>query len=331
MPRPARAAVPLPLRTILVPLDGSALAEQALGPAVAIARASGATVHVATVFVRFAVAAGALAAAQAHFDAEEELEHESRAYLDTIARDVGARLGRRTAPHFVRTIPLHSPFGATTAVVHALHRLMRRLRPELVVMATHARGGVSRAWLGSVADALVRRGGAPLLLVHPRATPPEPAEPFRHLLVPLDGSARAEGGLPVALTLASLAGARATLLQVVIPERVRVPPAPVSRVNAAQVARDQADATAYLADARERFLDAGVEIATATVVDERPARAILAFAEQHQVDLIAISTRGHGGATRFMLGSVADKVLRGATAPILLARPEGREPARARD
>ncbi|HET7564714.1 MAG TPA: universal stress protein, partial [Gemmatimonadaceae bacterium] len=289
----------MPLRTLLVPLDGSSLAEQALVPAIAIARASGATLHIAEVFVQYLMDVRAFGTAELQANIETQLEEEARLYLAGIGQDVSVRLAGPVESHLIRTHPLQSPLGETTAIVRGLERLAHRIHPDLIVMATHARGGVSRAWLGSVADALVRRGGAPLLLIHPRMEPSDAAVRFQHVLVPLDGSERAEVTLPLAITVASLSGARVTLVLVIVPDRVRVPRAPVSRVNRAQVARDETNATAYLANVRQQFAAAGITIDTATVVDEHPARAILDYAEQHAVDLIAMSTRGLGAVKRF--------------------------------
>jgi nucleotide-binding universal stress UspA family protein len=187
-------------------------------------------------------------------------------------------------------------------------------------MATHARGGLSRAWLGSVADALVRRGTVPMLLVRPRDERIVTSVLFRHILVPVDGSALAEDILPLAQTLATLSGAQLTLLRVIAPQRAIARPAPVTRVNAKYMAEQEAEAVRYLATVSARMTAAGPRTETTTVVAENPARAILGYAIDHDVDLIAMSTHGLGGVKRFMIGSVADKVLRGAPIPVLLTR-----------
>jgi nucleotide-binding universal stress UspA family protein len=311
-----------PLRAILVPLDGSELAEQALPPALALARASGAALYLTHVFVTYSAPLDMPGAVQTHIDIERQLEQDARAYLQRVADRIAPELPEQVRCEPTRTRPLQSPYAETVAVIDSLRRLARELHADLIVMATHARGGVSRAWLGSVADALVRRGTAPILLVHPRTEPLPASEPFRHILVPLDGSALAEESLPVVQTLASLSDARLTLLQVIVPQRAIARPAPVTRVNAQHLAARESEATRYLAAVRDRLHAAGGPCPeTAIVVAEQPARAILDYAADHDADLIAMSTHGLGGVKRFMLGSVADKVVRSAPLPVLLTKP----------
>jgi len=310
-----------PLRTILIPLDGSELAEQALAPAVALARASGATLHLSHVFVPYAARMDMPDTVEKHIEIERQLAEDARAYLQSVAERIGAELPEQVRCDPLRSRPLQSPYGETLAVVESLRRLARQLHPDLIVMATHARGGVSRMWLGSVADALVRRGAAPMLLVRPRAERAAPVELFRHILVPLDGSALAEETLPIAQTLASLSEARLTLLQVIVPQRAIARPAPVTRVNTRHLTEREAEAAQYLTAVRDRLRTSGPCAETVTVVAEQPAWAILEYAVEHDVDLIAMATHGFGGVKRFMLGSVADKVLRGAPIPVLLTKP----------
>jgi nucleotide-binding universal stress UspA family protein len=312
------------LRTILVPLDGSELAEQALAPAVAIAHASGAALHLTRVFVTYDAPREMLGQGEMPMVIEQQLEQEAWAYLKRVAERVATELPEQVRTDRVRTRPLQSPFGETAIVVDSLRRLARRLRPDLVVMATHARGGLSRAWLGSVADALMRSGTVPTLLIRPRDERAATPVLFRHILLPLNGSALAEESLSLAQTLATLFHARLTLLRVIVPQLVIARPSPVTRVNEAHVAEQEAAAARYLATVKERVMAAGLSAETATVVAEHPARAILEYAANHETDLIAMSTRGLGGMKRFMIGSVADKVLRGTPVPVLLTKPAAR-------
>lgn len=319
------------LRRLLVPLDGSPLAEEALAPAVAIARASGAELHLTHVFVTYAARMEMLSTVEKHFAIERQLQQEAEAYLTSVAERVAGELPGQVYADPMRTHPLQSPYGETAVIVESICRVSRRLHADLIVMATHARGGLSRAWLGSVADALVRRGTAPMLLMHPRAEQAVASVPYHHILLPLDGSALAEESLPLAQALAVLFAARLTLLRVIVPRRAIARPAPVTRVSTAYVKEQEAEATRYLADERERMRASGPCHETAIVVAEHPAQGILEYAVDHGVDLIAMSTHGLGGAKRFMIGSVADKVLRGAPIPVVLTKPAQTETPRARD
>ena len=98
----------------------------------------------------------------------------------------------------------------------ALQQKLKQVEAGLVVMTTHGRGAVSRFWLGSVADKLVRQLPMPVLLVRPHEPAPDFAHPpiFRRALIPLDGSTLAEQILPHALGLGGLTQAEFTLFQV---------------------------------------------------------------------------------------------------------------------
>jgi nucleotide-binding universal stress UspA family protein len=190
-------------------------------------------------------------------------------------------------------------------------------------MTTHGRGPLSRFWLGSVATELVQCSPVPVLLVRPKEGLPDlAADPApRRILIPLDGSPLGEGVIPVAVAVGTLSGAAYRLLRV-------VPPVPSSGGGLGELGAgtptvaDQlrAEASGYLADltARTPGLTAA---ATHVAVDWPPAVAVLAEADANGIDLIALETRGRSGLVRALLGSVADKVVRGATVPVLLQRP----------
>ncbi len=186
-------------------------------------------------------------------------------------------------------------------------------------MTTHGRGPLRRLLLGSVADQVVRRSAAPVLLVRPREIPTGPTpEPFvEGVLVPRDGSALAEQALGPALDLARVMEARCTLLRVVESGDAPSPPAPggigIFEIPAAWEAR------AYLRQVAGRLREEGVPVQTRVVVARRAAEAIREQARDG--DLIALATHGRGGVRRMLLGSVADEVVRGGSAPVLVCRP----------
>ncbi|MCS6849086.1 MAG: universal stress protein [Anaerolineae bacterium] len=209
---------------------------------------------------------------------------------------------------------------------------------DLIAMATHGRGGISRFLLGSVADRVVRHAHAPVLLVRPaghRAGSSQELPAYRRILVPLDGSELAHTVLPYVRKLAACTGAEVLLMQAV-PE-----PEPEVIMTHAQfgwgramsgsivsgsgdlarwiehataAARDSLDAAAAV------LAESGIRVET-TVSVGRPAEAILDMAERRGVDLIAMATHGYGGIRRFLIGSVADRIVRHAHAPVLLVRP----------
>jgi len=206
-------------------------------------------------------------------------------------------------------------------VTEALERHATEIGADLVIMTTHGRTGFSRAWLGSVADSLVRNSRFPLLVIRPLEDGLSfPEARFQHFLVPLDGSSTGEGILGPAVALARVMDARFTLFHVVAPYvtvGARMSPLPAGRRD-----RRLENAEKYLSEVRTRIQDEGIESEVVIESHFSPARAILQAAEERAVDLIAIATHGYTGVKRAFLGSVADKVLRAARWPLLLDRPE---------
>jgi nucleotide-binding universal stress UspA family protein len=290
-------------RTIVVPLDGSPFAEQALPWALHLARRAGASLELLRGHVLYALTQPA--AAWAPFDpvAEADCKQEEWAYLDAVARRLADA----------------APVSITKTLVDGLEAegIRKRVRgggADLVVMATHGRGPLGRFFLGSVADVLVRETAVPVLLVRPRGAGPGSGAgaTAEDVLVPLDGPSLAEQILGPAADLARLAGARCTLLRV-------LPPATFSRRPAALEEEPHARALAYLEAVAERLRGQGLSVQTRVVASARPARAILREAREGTV--IALATHGRGGVPRLVLGSVADKVIRAAPGPVLVYRP----------
>jgi nucleotide-binding universal stress UspA family protein len=159
--------------------------------------------------------------------------------------------------------------------------------------------------------------------------PAEPVPPiehppvFRHILIPLDGSELAEQILEPALALGDLTQAAYTLVHVV--ELFVLP----GYAPLAQAVHLDAEMTQTVRDERQRYLDdlaqrlraGGRQVHTRTLLGAQPAVAILDAAQAQGADLIALATHGRTGLARLLIGSVADKVRRGADMPVLLYRP----------
>ena len=300
-------------RTILVPLDGSAFAEHALPLAVSIARRAGATLRL----VRVHVPAATLyrnSDLAANLDLDALVRDEERPYLDHVSGRIAQVCGLRPDVALLdgRVADVLYEQGVSAGV-------------DLVVMATHGRGPLSRLWLGSVADELVRRLPTPLLLVRPGETAPDLAHPpaMRHVLIPLDGSALAEDILEPALELGRLMQTDYTLLRVIEP--VIVPDArlggnAVSGLDPVLLQAIQSEAQDYLERVAERLRSSSVHVQTRVVTNRWAAGAILEEAGSGATQLIALATHGRRGLGRLLLGSVADKVVRGASVPVLLRR-----------
>jgi len=311
-------------RSILVPLDGSSFAEQTLPLALRLARSSGAGVQLVQVHVPLeATVAGAALAWDQKLD--DALRQREKAYLEQVQR----RLAQL------------SPVPLTTALLEgsiadALEERARATGADLVVMSTHGRGPLARSWLGSVADALVRRLPMPLLLVRPPNGKADLAKvpAVRHILIALDGSEFSERILEPALALGSLVGASFTLLRVVRPTVLGQDEAGALKASGdlwlvEQLEKvhekEQAQAKDYLEKVAERLRGRALQVQTRVLSHDQPALAILEEVKARQADLIALETHGRKGWQRLFLGSVADKVVRAAPVPILIAHPPTKE------
>lgn len=291
-------------RSILVPLDGSAFSEHALARALGLARRSGAQLHLAHV----------------HAPPSSGLADTARAELRATAQMYLEGLVQRLAASWrvpITTMLLDGP------IVAALCGYAAQCRADLIVMSTHGRGALSRFWLGSTADALIRQATVPMLLVRPQEHELDLVHepPVRHILIPLDGSALAEQVLPHATALGRLTLAHYTLLQAVEPIFVGYGTelyAAGANEQVLEQIRDQAQG--YLDRLAARLSAEGLQAQTTTTID-LAAGAILHYASEHAVDLIALETHGRSGLARWLVGGVADKVIRGASVPVLLHRP----------
>ena len=298
---------------IMVPLDGSAFAETALPWAYDLARRHGAGVHLVRVHQPPlpVTRSGGVALYDPAFDLD--LEREGRWYLDVL-------LGRIEAHERARSVTAH-PHGP---VLESLTEYVLDQEIDLVVMTTHARGGLSRMWLGSVADGLVRRATVPVLLLRPgrHAPPGYGSNPiFRHVLLPVDGGSAETSMVDHAVGVAGMSGAAYTLLRVVTEGALSSgPPLPHRGVDAGSRTQ-RATVQAALDLQAEALRGRGLTVHPQVIVDDDSAQGILRYAAEHEIDLIAMATRSRGGLERLLLGSVADRVLRQAGIPLLLWNP----------
>lgn len=201
---------------------------------------------------------------------------------------------------------------------------------DLVVLATHGRGPFSRVWLGSVADGVLRHASLPVLLVRPHETEQSDlaAAPMpSRIVVPLDGSELAERTIPVLERFGLAAGATLLLVRAVgFPHSVASPYLPHTIVENRQlVEEERSRAEAYLERVAADLAARGLKTETAVVLAEFVAHGILDHAREAAADFIAMASHGRGGLERLLLGSVADKVVRGSDVPVLVV------PARSKD
>lgn len=188
---------------------------------------------------------------------------------------------------------------------------------ELIVMTTHGRGAGGRALFGSVADRVARHAPVPTLLVRGHGASAGPPRVAR-VIVPLDGSALADRALPVAASVARDLGVPIHLLWVLDHDVVR------STVEAGiAAARAYAGAQEDARHRAEENLEEQAQTlrnqditASAEILTGSPAVALLDAITS--TDLVVMTTHGRSGVRRWLLGSVADKLVREAAAPVLL-------------
>jgi nucleotide-binding universal stress UspA family protein len=198
---------------------------------------------------------------------------------------------------------------------------------DLIVMTTHGRGAAGRVIFGSTADRVTRHGTTPTLLIRSGYEPVE-LVPSRRVVVPLDGSALAERAIPEAERLARALSIPIHLVRAIGSEEVMatiraevamVDPASVDQVKAYERARLEPERRAgeYLAGKAVALREAG--LATEIEVLKGTPAFVLLWAIQPD-DVVVMTTHGHGGYRRWMIGNVAEKLVREAAAPVLLMR-----------
>jgi len=299
-------------RQLLVPLDGSAFAESAIPLALALSAKTQADLQLVTVVEPIP--------AFAYEEWESAAKEWSEQYLAAVAERIAPEAGGKV------TTALHSGH-----VVEKLLDVAHAIDADLVVMATHGRGALSRAWLGSAADGFMRRAEIPVLFVRPEegdAPEPKPKEDFGTILVPLDGTELSESALAHATELGELFGCAYHLTRIVsYPIDIASPYLPHTvQMNQTVLAEAKADAAQYLEDEADKMRARGLRVTTSVIVDAQAGQGILSEAEAVGANLVAMSTHGRKGVGRLVLGSAADKVLRGTHVPLLLYRP-AKQPA----
>lgn len=301
------------LRTLLVPLDGSTLAERALPVAFDLARRTGGEVHLVRAHAPLAII-GATAegvVTQDMLAADEMLRARAKSYVEDKAREASAEWGVRAVAH----VDDGSASGLITDIAD-------RVLADLIVMTTHGAGGFAPGWLGSVADAVIRHSHRPVLALPEQEGAGTATFTPRSILVTHDGSEGANAILPAARDLALATGARLTVVRVVVPF---VPMDPLSALTVGVPDQFGLDAGAQAAKAEVDRIVAGLEKegvkASALVVEHSTVtRSLLQQVKELDPDCIAISTQGRG-LSRLFVGSVADKLIRSAGKPVLVLRP----------
>jgi nucleotide-binding universal stress UspA family protein len=313
-------------RQILVPLDGSALAESILPHAATLARLTGSSLtlmRAVPVPVMIEAIGGAVAPSSSTWQAWEAEMADARDYLADIARCL------QHDGFSVQTELIDAP--AATAI---LSYASQNSGVIAIAMATHGRSGLKRWVFGSVTEKVLHAATKPLLLARPqsaeRATAvryvPEEPTAYHTIVVPMDGSPVAEHALGWAQGLATASGAELVLVSVASTEEPelsrphrRSDPASSTATLGIRQAPLSLRQSCYLPEMVKRLEATGLTV-RGEFTHGHPAEKILQLSNQANADLIVMATHGRSGLQRMWLGSVALKVVQGSAGPVLLVR-----------
>lgn len=277
--------------SILVPLDGSACAEAALALAELIPSRRIRLLNVKSDTTQL--------------DEICEAARNGEAYLERIAEPL-RRQGRKVTTDVVFGDARRQIVGCAATA-------------DLVVMGSRGCGATENFFLGSVADWVARHAPVPTLVVR-GGEQPASTMPITRIVVPLDGSAFAEAALPMASELATDLGLPIHLVRVLDFDPMRAS-VEAGMAAAEATARQQAEAAAAaetsLAEQVQQLRNENL-MATSEVRTGSPAMELLAATGAG--DLVVLTTRERGGLVRWLLGSVADELVRRAAGPVLLVR-----------
>jgi nucleotide-binding universal stress UspA family protein len=291
---------------LLVPLDGSHLAEAALPAAAYLAQKLQVPITLAHVIERDAPS-------KIHGEPHLANEAEACAYLDRVAA--------RAFSAEVR-VKCHVHPSAVSDVARSLVEHVGEFGADLIVMCTHGRGGL-RDWLtGTLAQQVISLGTTPVLLIHPTETGAAPAFACRRLLVPLDGDPDHEQGLAVAVSLAQSCAATLQLIMVVhtvgtLSGQRAATARLLPGTTLALLELKEQQAVAYLQPHLARLQAAGLT-AAALVSRGEPAKVIVQTGREAQADLIVLGTHGKTNLDAFWSGSITPKVANQPHMPLLL-------------
>jgi nucleotide-binding universal stress UspA family protein len=323
------------LKRILVPLDGSPLAESAMGVAARIAHASdGAIVllrviGVPTTYTPYIYGSDMAQSPQLAQDLIDMEQENAEKYL--------AEIGRLEVLAGIQVESTIIPGSAGMSILDTA----KEEKVDLIVMSSHGESGFKRFALGSVAQHVSRHSPVPVLVLQadgsaPLSVSPDPKHPSRSItaLVALDGSELAEASLePAAYVVAALATpARGTLLLSTVANKQ----ADRAKHGTEEFMRDEAKK--YLIGIGERLqgsdigkrnlviewsIEESKDVAQALIEAAESGKVLESSHEFSSCDLIAIATHGRGGLKRLMAGSVTEHVLGATKLPMLIVRPRG--------
>ena len=305
-------------RPTLIPLDGTDVAEGVLSYVCQIARSTEAPLILHGVVDPHAIDYPTPKGPHVVF--RDQIEASALAHADDRLRTIAGRLKDEGIRTQIKTT-LGRP-------AEEILRVAAEERCGLIAMSTHGRNAIGRAILGSVTDRVIRTSTVPVLTIAPEKAKAYQGREGIHLervMLPLDGSELAEQAAPYVEALARALSLEVLLVRVVdlsysaytFPEYEQM-----GRITEGQIS----EATRYLQGVSRDLKSRGLTVET-MVLKGSPARALLDLAQRTPNDLIAITTHGRSGLSRWLTGSVADALIRASGDPVLVIRPDFDEQA----
>lgn len=298
------------VKHLLVPLDGSLLAEAALPMAEFLASHMGATLTLVHV-----IEPGAPATVHGQRHLHEESK--AQAYLDEIAKRLMTGIN----------VDTHVHSGSKTSIASSIVAHEGELAPDLIIMCAHGSGGIRDVLMGSVAQQVVAAGEVPVLVIKPSE---ERVEPFQlqHILVPVDGQEEHEAGLDQAVELARATQA-ALMLLLVLPttgtlsarQRAAARLMPAATEQILELLREQVEL--YLNGKVADLTAQGFEVSS-RIAEGDPTDIIQRVIAQTAPDLVVMATHGKTGMTAYGESSVATQVFAHLKVPMLLVPVHGK-------
>jgi len=292
---------------IIIPLDGSQVAEQVLPYARFLAKALAIPVNLLQVIDLDAVALLANPEQGRYIDTVlDDLTRDGRAYLQTVAQSI--------AGASVECL-VEKGKAEEVLIEHAAAD-----KDSLMIMATHGRSGIQRWLLGSVADKVLHGTTNHVLLIRATEQGKSAGDAvLKTVIVPFDGSPLAEQVLPHVADLAKRLG-----LEIILTRAYALPPAVAPDAYGTYteelINQLEVDARAYLAAKLGGLKEKGLKNITTVPDFGYGAEEIIKIARQTPDNFIAMCSHGRSGIRRWVLGSVTERVVRHSGDPVLIIR-----------
>ncbi|MGA2505030.1 MAG: universal stress protein [Anaerolineales bacterium] len=298
---------------ILVPLDGSLLAECVLQHSIAIAQAFDARIILLRVL-------------------EKNHPNGSTQIFDLINWQI-KKTEAKLYLEKVRTGLLKSKLQIESNVLEGLvaqsiTEYAQSQGVKLIILSSHGRSGVSQWGISSIAQKIILSAPTSLLIVRAQLFGDQPGElteipVYQHILVPLDGSQRAENVLPIITRLAHFHKLQVHLVQVVqTPEMARQMPPAREDIDLADqvVARNREEAGRYLEQVKARSYLEGIDVHTHLITSDNAATALHQLGEQENIDMVTLSAHGYTGNLQWPYGSMVNNFILYGKAPLLIVQ-----------